>query len=273
LVASWKKGKEFIRGFYTGFLLEFHSARFRLTLSCAARNFAEKNMTNAMNWNPHYDSLNETGRAVIQGVLSPEECGQIKGFYEDAHMYRNVISMERYRFGKGEYKYFSYPLPPAIQGLREQLYEPLAPLANHWMKALGIGQVYPEVHADFIKHCQAKGQSRPTPLILKYGAGGFNTLHQDLYGEVYFPFQAVLVLSQQGRDFEGGEFVMTEQVPRAQSKAHVTSLNQGDAMIFTTNFRPVKGARGYYRAAMKHGISEVRTGERYALGIIFHDAS
>jgi hypothetical protein len=226
-----------------------------------------------MNWDLVHSSLNQKGHAVIPGVLSGDECKQIRGFYDDADLYRNIINMERYRFGKGEYKYFSYPLPPAIQQLRESLYSPLAPLANQWMNALGIPESYPVFQNDLIRQCQAKGQSRPTPLILKYQTGGFNTLHQDLYGEVYFPFQAVIVLSQHGRDFEGGEFVMTEQVPRAQSKAQVITLNQGDAMIFTTNFRPVKGTRGYYRAAMKHGISEVRSGERYALGIIFHDAT
>jgi hypothetical protein len=225
-----------------------------------------------MNWDSVHSSLNEKGRAVIPGVLSSDECEQIMGFYDDADLYRNIINMERYRFGKGEYKYFSYPLPPAIQQLRESLYGPLVPLANQWMNAVGIPDTYPVSHSELIRQCQAKGQSRPTPLILNYQAGGFNTLHQDLYGEVYFPFQAVIVLNQHGRDFEGGEFVMTEQVPRAQSKAQVITLNQGDAMIFTTHFRPVKGTKGYYRAAMKHGISEVRSGERYALGIIFHDA-
>lgn len=229
-------------------------------------------MTN-MNWDLIQSSLNEKGHAVIPGVLSGAECEQIRGFYDDVHLYRNVINMQRYRFGKGEYKYFSYPLPPAIQQLRESLYSPLAPLANRWMTALGLPETHPASHADLIHQCRAKGQSRPTPLILKYTAGGFNTLHQDLYGEVYFPFQVVILLSQHGRDFEGGEFVMTEQVPRAQSKAQVIMPNQGDALIFTTHFRPVQGTRGYYRAAMKHGISEVRSGERYALGIIFHDAT
>lgn len=232
-------------------------------------NFGEK----IMDWETLHHSLNEKGFAVITGLLSPAECEQIRGFYDDANLYRNVINMERYRFGRGEYKYFSYPLPPAIQQLRESLYAPLARFANQWMTALGISDNYPGSHDELLLRCQAKGQSRPTPLILKYQAGGFNTLHQDLYGEVYFPFQAVVALSQHGRDFEGGEFVITEQVPRAQSKAQVITMNQGDAMIFTTNFRPVRGTRGYYRAAMKHGVSEVRSGERYALGIIFHDAA
>jgi hypothetical protein len=181
--------------------------------------------------------------------------------------------MKRYRFGKGEYKYFRYPLPPAIHVLREELYKPLSKIANDWMQKLYIDVQYPEQHIDLIEKCREKNQHRPTPLILHYKVGGFNTLHQDLYGEIYFPFQVVLVLTQHGRDHEGGEFVLTEQVPRAQSKAEVIMPNQGDAVIFTTNFRPVKGSRGHYRANMKHGVSEIKWGERFALGIIFHDAA
>ena len=181
--------------------------------------------------------------------------------------------MQQYRFGKGVYKYFKYPLPPVLQQLRESFYSPLVSLANEWMNRLGITTTFPQRHEELIRQCITKGQSRPTPLILCYEAGGFNTLHQDLYGEIYFPFQIVFVLSQQGRDFEGGEFVMTEQVPRAQSKARVITPNRGDAVVFTTNFRPVKGSRGYYKATVKHGISEVTSGQRYAVGIIFHDAA
>jgi hypothetical protein len=179
--------------------------------------------------------------------------------------------MKRYRFGEGEYKYFQYPLPSLIQSLRENLYAPLSHLANAWMKQLSIATTFPEHHRELIEQCHAKGQARPTPLILHYQAGGHNTLHQDLYGEIYFPFQVVIALTQAGRDFEGGELILTEQVPRAQSKAEVVSLNQGDAAIITTNFRPVQGTRGYYRANIKHGVSVVKTGERYTLGIIFHD--
>lgn len=181
--------------------------------------------------------------------------------------------MKRYRFGEGEYKYFNYPLPSLIQTLREQFYRPLSGIANEWMEKLSISKQFPETHAELIIQCQLQAQKRPTPLILHYTAGGFNTLHQDLYGEVYFPFQIVFVLTQHGHDHEGGELVLVEQVPRAQSKAEVIKPNQGDALIFTTNFRPVKGARGYYRANMKHGVSEVKSGERFALGIIFHDAA
>ena len=181
--------------------------------------------------------------------------------------------MQRYRFGKGEYKYFNYPLPALIESLRKKFYEQLAPLANQWMQQLSIDIKYPAKHTELIEICQSKKQLRPTPLILRYSQGGFNTLHQDLYGEVYFPFQIVFVLTQPQRDHTGGEFVLIEQIPRAQSRAEVIAPNQGDAIIFTTNFRPVKGTRGYYRATMKHGVSEVKSGERYSLGIIFHDGT
>lgn len=180
--------------------------------------------------------------------------------------------MKRYRFGEGEYKYFQYPLPPPIQNLREELYTPLSTLANEWMKLLDIDKQFPTTHAALIEQCHQHHQTRPTPLILRYTSGGFNTLHQDLYGDVYFPFQAVIVLTQKDVDHEGGELVLTEQVPRAQSKVEVIAPHQGDVLIFTTNFRPVKGSRGYYRATIKHGVSKVKSGERYALGIIFHDA-
>jgi len=227
----------------------------------------------AMPWESIYSTLNEKGYALLPGVLSPEECQHLSGLYGDNELYRNTINMQRYRFGKGEYRYFNYPLPPTIQALREMLYAPLAKLANAWMQKLGMNITYPADHKALVAHCHDRDQPRPTPLILRYEAGGFNTLHQDLYGEVYFPFQVVFVLSQAGRDHEGGEFVITEQVPRAQSKAEVLQPNQGDALIFTTNFRPVQGSRGYYRATMKHGVSEVKAGVRYSLGIIFHDAA
>ena len=226
-----------------------------------------------MDWNSIYTSLNEKGYAHLPKVLSTEECNHLIGLYNDPDLYRSVIDMQRYRFGKGEYKYFNYPLPPLVQKLRQDLYEPLALLANQWMNQLAIAIVYPLKHAQLIEQCHHKNQLRPTPLILHYEKGGFNTLHQDLYGEVYFPFQVVFVLTQQGKDHIGGELVLTEQIPRAQSKAHVLQPHQGDAVIFTTNFRPVMGSRGHYRATIKHGVSEVKGGERYALGIIFHDAT
>lgn len=226
-----------------------------------------------MNWNTISANLNEKGYALIPDVLSPPECCHLSGLYDDQALYRSTINMQRYRFGKGEYKYFNYPLPPTIQALREILYSPLAEIANDWMQKLETPTVFPVQHQALLKQCNDKSQARPTPLILRYEAGGFNTLHQDLYGEIYFPFQIVFVLSQVARDHEGGEFVLTEQVPRAQSKVAVLHPNQGDAIILTTNFRPVKGARGYYRAKMKHGVSEVKSGVRYSLGIIFHDAA
>ena len=231
-----------------------------------------KNITN-MDWTLIVDSLNTRGYAIISKALSPEECLHLSGLYEDQYLYRNVIDMQRYRFGRGEYKYFSYPLPPSIQALREILYAPLAMIANDWMQKLASKVDFPPSHRELIARCREKDQTRPTPLILRYESGGYNTLHQDLYGEIYFPFQAVFVLSQQGRDHEGGEFVLTEQVPRAQSKVQVLHPDQGDAVIFTTNFRPVQGTKGYYPAKMKHGVSEVKKGTRYSLGIIFHDAA
>ena len=226
-----------------------------------------------MDWNVVIENLNTKGYSSIKNVLSKSECEHFSGLYDDQHLYRSTVDMERYRFGKGEYKYFNYPLPPAIQSLREILYVPLATIANDWMKKLETGIEFPEQHLDFLKQCHLRSQLRPTPLILRYGLGGFNTLHQDLYGEIYFPFQVVFVLTQVGRDHEGGEFVLTEQTPRAQSKAEVLQPNQGDAVIFTTNFRPVHGSRGYYKAKMKHGVSEIKKGIRYSLGIIFHDAA
>ena len=226
-----------------------------------------------MGWNSINNSLNEKGYCIIPSVLSPDECKHLSGLYNDRYIYRNTINMQRYRFGKGEYRYFNYPLPPTVQSLREIFYSPLRVLANEWMDKLGLTINFPTYHHELVKYCKENGQTRPTPLILRYEAGGYNTLHQDLYGDVYFPFQVVFVLSQAGKDHRGGEFVLTEQTPRAQSKAGVVHPNQGDALIFTTNFRPVRGSKGYYKARMKHGISEVTGGVRYSLGIIFHDAA
>lgn len=226
-----------------------------------------------INWPSITVSLNERGYALIPRLLIQEDCEVLVKMYKESNHYRSIINMQRYRFGKGEYKYFKYPLPTIIQTLREEMYSPLATIANDWMKRLSIETQFPMKHKDLLEKCKVHDQIRPTPLILHYTAGGYNTLHQDLYGKVYFPFQVLFMLSQKGTDYEGGEFVLTEQVPRAQSKANVLTPNQGDAIIFTTNFRPVKGSKGYYRANMKHGISEVKSGERYALGIIFHDAT
>ncbi len=230
-----------------------------------------KNATD-LPWDQIHEHLNTWGHAHIGNLLTSAECNALIALYPRESLFRNVISMERYRFGKGEYKYFSYPLPPQIAQIRTDYFPPLAKLANRWMKTFGIANEYPAEHSQFVQQCHKAKQERPTPLILKYEAGGFNTLHQDLYGEIYFPFQLVIVLTETDRDHKGGELVFTVQLPRAQSKATVLAPHQGDAVIFTTNYRPVKGTKGYYRARMKHGISEVTSGTRYACGIIFHDA-
>jgi len=218
------------------------------------------------------ESLNNTGFARIEKFLTDEQCADLIKNYSNDKLYRNTIDMKRYRFGEGQYRYFNYPLPDVIQKIRTELYEPLAVLANEWHEKLSIDLRYPKTHAEFIEICHKHNQLRPTPLILRYEAGGHNTLHQDLYGDIYFPFQVVFMLTQKGVDYEGGEFVLTEQVPRAQSIARVVQADKGDAVIFTTNFRPVNGSRGYYRAKLKHGVSQVLSGQRYAMGIIFHEA-
>lgn len=230
-------------------------------------------MIEKINWDEVSSALNEKGFAHLSDILSKDECLQLQTLYGKADLFRSVINMQRYRFGKGEYKYFRYPLPKILQTVRENYYEKLVPVANEWMNKLGININYPSKHKDFIDECHSKAQLWPTPLILRYEAGGYNTLHQDLYGEIYFPFQVVFVLTQQGTDHTGGELVFVEQLPRAQSKAEVISPQQGDAIIFTTNFRPVQGTRGFYRAKMKHGVSPLKSGVRFAFGIIFHDAS
>ena len=218
------------------------------------------------------NQMDRDGYALLPGLLTPETCDELRALYDRQDGYRKTVNMERYRFGKGEYKYFSYPLPGIIAALREQLYPLLAPVANNWMQALQIPKQFPARLEALREECIAAGQDKPTVLILKYGPGGFNTLHQDLYGDIYFPMQLVLCLSEPGDEYEGGEFVLTQQVPRAQSKAMVLRPRKGDALVFTTSFRPEQGSRGYYRVHMKHGISAVTSGIRYALGIIFHDA-
>jgi hypothetical protein len=223
-------------------------------------------------WKSVRESLSQNGFALLPKILDEAGCRRLIDNYDSPDAYRNTISMQRYRFGAGEYKYFDYPLPKIIRTLRESLYPPLVSTANLWSEILKLAQKYPDSHDIFIGQCHRFGQALPTPLILRYGKSGYNTLHQDLYGEVFFPFQVVIVLSQKDRDFTGGELVFMEQIPRAQSKATVVNPQQGDAVVFTTRFRPVKGTKGYYRSVMKHGISEVKSGERYALGIIFHDA-
>ena len=216
--------------------------------------------------------LEERGFALIPDVLAKTRCDEIAGYYADDARFRSRIEMARYSFGRGEYKYFNYPLPEIVQHLRASIYPQLAPLANQWAERLGNKIRYPEQLSDFIARCHRAGQKRPTPLLLKYHAGDFNCLHQDLYGEIVFPFQVTFFLSQRGKDFEGGEFVLAEQRPRQQSRVEALNPNQGDAVVFAVHHRPVRGARGYYRANLRHGVSTVRSGERYTLGIIFHDA-
>lgn len=226
----------------------------------------------AIDWQKASVQMNEKGYYIIPGLLPAAQCDELIQDYNNADLYRKTIVMERYRFGSGEYKYFRYPLPPLIQHIREETYPQLATIANAWMSQLNLERRFPAAFSDLQMQCHANNQTQPTVLILKYGKGGHNTLHQDLYGEIFFPIQIVLFLNEPGNDFTGGEFVMTEQVPRAQSKAVVLTPNKGDMLMFTTNFRPVKGSRGYYRVNMKHGVSELHEGERHTLGIIFHDA-
>lgn len=226
----------------------------------------------ATNWHSVTEAMHQKGYAIIPKLLSDEQCEELKVSYDRPDRYRKTVVMERYRFGLGEYKYFNYPLPPLIEHVRSALYPYLATIANAWFNALNIEGQFPLKHTELLQQCHTHGQDKATVLILKYGTGGFNTLHQDLYGSIYFPIQVVLMLNEPGADFTGGELVLTQQVPRAQSKAIVLQPGKGDAVIFTTNFKPEKGAKGYYRVNMKHGVSEVRTGERHTLGIIFHDA-
>lgn len=225
-----------------------------------------------IDWPRVAESMHARGYAHVPQLLAANECQQLIAAYDDPALYRKTITMERYRFGLGEYKYFAYPLPAILQAIRETVYPHLVPVANRWMESLGIDRRFPATLADLHLLCQQHGQTLPTVLILRYGEGGHNTLHQDLYGEVFFPMQLVLFLNEPGEDYTGGEFVLTQQIPRAQSKAIVLQPRRGDMLIFTTNFRPIHGTRGFYRAAMRHGISEVHTGQRHTLGIIFHDA-
>lgn len=216
--------------------------------------------------------LDERGFALISTVLAKKSCKEIAACYGDDRRFRSRIEMARYAFGQGEYKYFSYPLPEIVQQLRTSIYPQLSPLANQWAERLGSKERYPEQLSDFIEQCHRAGQKRPTPLLLKYVAGDFNCLHQDLYGEIVFPFQVTFFLSQHSKDFQGGEFILAEQRPRQQSRVEALSPEQGDAIVFSVHHRPVRGTRGYYRATLRHGVSTVRAGERYTLGIIFHDA-
>lgn len=227
----------------------------------------------ALDWKAATDSLSQRGYAVTAQILLPEECASLAAMYGDEARFRSRIVMERYRFGIGDYKYFDNPLPEIVASLRTAAYPHLASVANEWAEILGEkSPCFPTEHAAFLKICHKAGQTKPTPLLLHYEKGGYNCLHQDIYGEVAFPLQMVFLLGQQGRDWEGGEFLLVEQQPRAQSKAEVVYADQGQAIIFTTRYHPVRGSRGYYRVNMKHGVSRVHHGTRYTLGIIFHDA-
>ncbi|MBD0272411.1 MAG: 2OG-Fe(II) oxygenase [Acetobacteraceae bacterium] len=228
----------------------------------------------ALDWAAAEASLDQTGAAVLGALLDDDECRRLSALYDgDERRFRSRIVMARHGFGRGEYKYFADPLPPEVAALRGALYPRLAPVANRWSEAMGLPARYPDDHAGFLARCRAAGQFKPTPLLLRYGPGDYNCLHQDLYGEHAFPLQVVVLLSAPGEQFEGGEFVLTEQRPRMQSRAEVVPLRRGEAAAFAVNHRPVQGARGAYRVTMRHGVSRVRRGERHTLGIIFHDAA
>lgn len=227
----------------------------------------------SFDWPQVERDLDAQGSALLPGLLTPDECAAISGLYGREDGFRSRVVMSRHGFGRGEYRYFAYPLPALVGGLRTRLYPRLVPIANRWNEAMGIAARYPDDHAAFLARCHAAGQQRPTPLLLQYGPGDYNCLHQDLYGEHVFPLQLAVLLSEPGRDFTGGEFVLTEQRPRMQSRAEVAPLRQGDGLIFAVHHRPVRGTRGSYRVVMRHGVSQLRSGQRHTLGVIFHDAS
>jgi hypothetical protein len=226
----------------------------------------------ALDWAQVSSDLDAQGCAVLKGLLSAEECLALAALYPDDSRFRSRVVMGRHGFGRGEYKYFCYPLPDLIAELRPALYAQLHDVANSWNEAMGIDIRYPRSHEAFLKRCHAAGQTRPTPLLLQYGAGDYNCLHQDLYGEHVFPLQVAILLSEPGRDFTGGEFVLTEQRPRMQSRPEVVPLAQGDAVAFAVHVRPMQGTRGFYRVNLRHGVSRIRSGHRHTVGVIFHDA-
>jgi len=225
-----------------------------------------------LDWGRIARDLSEQGAAVIETLLAPEECSEIAALYPREEYFRSHVVMSRHGFGKGEYRYFKYPLPGLIDGLRTALYPRLAPIANEWNERMGVATHYPAEHKDFVDLCHRAGQERPTPLLLQYGPGDYNCLHQDLYGDLAFPLQVAILLSEPGEDFTGGEFVLTEQRPRMQTRPEVVPLRRGDAVAFAVHHRPVRGARGSYRVNLRHGVSRLRSGRRHTLGIIFHDA-
>ncbi len=225
-----------------------------------------------LDWPSVAASLDTYGYAVIEGLLSAAQCSALADAYDRDSLYRSRIVMSRHGFGRGEYKYFAYPLPPLIATLRSTIYPHLVPIANHWNEMMGVAVRYPKTHAAFVERCHLAGQRRPTPLIIQYAQDDYNCLHQDIYGEHIFPIQVAILLSQPKRDFTGGEFVLTEQRPRMQSRAEVVPLEQGDAVIFAVSNRPVQGTRSVYRVNLRHGVSRLRSGRRHTVGIIFHDA-
>ena len=226
----------------------------------------------AIDWTQARDELDAQGCAVLNNLLTADQCRELAALYPDDTCFRSRIAMARHGFGRGEYKYFAYPLPDVIAQLRPMLYARLYQVANRWNEAMGIDIRYPPAHQAFLERCHAAGQTRPTPLLLQYGAGDYNCLHQDLYGEHVFPLQVAILLSEPGRDFTGGEFVLTEQRPRMQSRAEVVPLAQGDAVAFAVHHRPAQGTRGFYRVNLRHGVSRIRSGHRHTVGVIFHDA-
>jgi hypothetical protein len=225
-----------------------------------------------LDWEGICGELDASGNAVAAKLLSPAECHALAAFYSAENSFRSRVIMGRHGFGRGEYKYFAYPLPEIVAALRAAFYPHLVPVANRWSGRMGMDTTYPDAHAVFLARCREAGQDRPTPLLLQYETGDYNCLHQDLYGEHVFPLQVAVLLSQPGVDFTGGEFVMTEQRPRMQSRPEVVPLEQGDAVIFAVHHRPVQGTRGVYRVNLRHGVSRVRSGHRHTLGVIFHDA-
>ncbi len=227
----------------------------------------------AIDWFNVEEELNGYGCAMLPNLLSVQECDALSALYPRDDLYRSRVVMGRHGFGRGEYKYFAYPLPQPVAQLREALYPRLAPVANRWNEVMKIDVRYPAVHGDFVERCHAAGQLRPTPLLLQYATDDYNCLHQDLYGEHVFPLQVAILLSEPGEDFTGGEFVMTEQRPRMQSRTEVVPLGKGDAVVFAVHHRPVQGSRGVYRVNLRHGVSRLRSGHRHTLGVIFHDAT
>ncbi|PAW49005.1 proline hydroxylase [Pseudomonas moraviensis] len=226
----------------------------------------------ALDWASLEQHLDQYGYAIVRSLLSAQTCERLSALYSQTEPFRSQVIMARHGFGRGEYKYFSYPLPTTIERLRTALYSRLVPLANRWYERMNVPARFPATHAGFVQRCHAAGQLRPTPLLLQYGPQDYNCLHQDLYGELVFPLQVAILLSEPGQDFTGGEFVLTEQRPRLQSRPHVVDLQKGDAVIFAVNQRPVSGTRGDYRVTMRHGVSRLHSGNRHTLGIIFHDA-